>query len=166
MTNQDANRPQRIKIIIISIIAAILVFIIGAWLITSAIKSVEKKQSETKTSEQSASKDENKTSSNEAKNNANTGSNSSSNATSGSNSANNTSSKTADSSNTGTVNSPAAQYNTGSTAKNSGAVASQRSNMPNTGPEELLPTAILIGAASYLFFKNREFKARAVENRA
>ena len=42
MTNQDANRPQRIKIIIISIIAAILVFIIGAWLITSAIKSVEK----------------------------------------------------------------------------------------------------------------------------
>ena len=161
MTNQDANRPQRIKIIIISIIAAILVFIIGAWLITSAIKSVEKKQSETKTSEQSASKDENKTSSNEAKNNAN----SSSNATSGSNSVNNTNSKTTDTSNTGTVNSPAAQYNN-SAAKNSGAVASQKSNMPNTGPEELLPTAILIGAASYLFFKNREYKARAVENRA
>lgn len=165
MTNQDANRPQRIKIIIISIIAAILVFIIGAWLITSAIKSVEKKHSETNTSEQSASKDENKTSSNEAKNNANTGSNSSSNATSGSNSVNNTNSKTTDTSNTGTVNSPAAQYNN-SAAKNSGAVASQKSNMPNTGPEELLPTAILIGAASYLFFKNREYKARAVENRA
>ena len=159
MTNQDANRPQRIKIIIISIIAAILVFIIGAWLITSAIKSVEKKQAETKTSEQSASKDENKTSSNEAKNNANTSSNSSS------NSANNTSSKTTDTSNTGTVNSPAAQYNN-SAAKNSGTVTSQKSNMPNTGPEELLPTAILIGVASYLFFKNREYKARAVENRA
>ena len=165
MTNQDANRPQRIKIIIISIIAAILVFIIGAWLITSAIKSVEKKQSETKTSEQSSSKDENKTSSNEAKNNANTGSNSSSNATNGSNSANNTSSKTTDTSNTGTVNSPAAQYNN-SAAKNSGTVTSQKSNMPNTEPEELLPTAILIGVASYLFFKNREYKARAVENRA
>lgn len=165
MTNQDANRPQRIKIIIISIIATILVFIIGAWLITSAIKSVEKKQSETKTSEQSSSKDENKTSSNEAKNNANTGSNSSSNATNGSNSANNTSSKTTDTSNTGTVNSPAAQYNN-SAAKNSGTVTSQKSNMPNTGPEELLPTAILIGAASYLFFKNREYKARAVEKRA
>lgn len=165
MTNQDANRPQRIKIIIISIIATILVFIIGAWLITSAIKSVEKKQSETKTSEQSSSKDENKTSSNEAKNNANTGSNSSSNATNGSNSANNTSSKTTDTSNTGTVNSPAAQYNN-SAAKNSGTVVSQKSNMPNTGPEELLPTAILIGVASYLFFKNREYKARAVENRA
>lgn len=165
MTNQDANRPQRIKIIIISIIATILVFIIGAWLITSAIKSVEKKQSETKTSEQSASKDENKTSPNEAKNNANTGSNSSSNATNGSNSANNTSSKTTDTSNTGTVNSPAAQYNN-SAAKNSGTVTSQKSNMPNTGPEELLPTAILIGVASYLFFKNREYKARAVENRA
>ena len=161
MTNQDANRPQRIKIIIISIIAAVIVFIIGAWLITSAIKSVEKKQSETKTSEQSASKDENKTSSNEAKNNAN----SSSNTTNGSNSANNTSSKTTDTSNTGTVNSPAAQYNN-SAAKNSGAVVSQKSNMPNTGPEELLPTAILIGAASYLFFKNREYKARAIENRA
>lgn len=164
MTNQDANRPQRIKIITISIIATILVFIIGAWLITSAIKSVEKKQSETKTSEQSSSKDENKTSSNEAKNNANTGSNSSSNATNGSNSANSTN-KTTDTTNTGTVNSPAAQYNN-SAAKNSGAVASQKSNMPNTGPEELLPTAILIGAASYLFFKNREYKARAVENRA
>ena len=160
MTNQDANRPQRIKIIIISIIAAVIVFIIGAWLITSAIKSVE-----TKTSEQSVSKDENKTSSNEAKNNANTGSNSSSNTTNGSNSANNTSSKTTDTSNTGTVNSPAAQYNN-SAAKNSGAVVSQKSNMPNTGPEELLPTAILIGAASYLFFKNREYKARAIENRA
>ena len=157
MTNQDANRPQRIKIIIISIIAAILVFIIGAWLITSAIKSVEKKQAETKTSEQSAS--------NEDKNNANTSSNSSSNATNGSNSANNTNSKTTDTTNTGTVNSPAAQYNN-SAAKNSGAVVSQKSNMPNTGPEELLPTAILIGAASYLFFKNREYKARAVENRA
>lgn len=166
MTNQDANRPQRIKIIIISIIATILVFIIGAWLITSAIKSVEKKQSETKTSEQSSSKDENKTSSNEAKNNANTGSSSSSNATNGSNSANNTSSKTTDTANTGTVNSPAAQYNNNSAAKNSGAVTSQKSNMPNTGPEELLPTAILIGAASYLFFKNREYKARAVEDRA
>ena len=147
MTNQDANRPQRIKIIIIS------------------IKSVEKKQSETKTSEQSSSKDENKTSSNEAKNNANTGSNSSSNTTSGSNSVNNTNSKTTDTSNTGTVNSPAAHYNN-SAAKNSGAVAPQKSNMPNTVPEELLPTAILIGAASYLFFKNREYKARAVENRA
>ena len=153
MTNQDANRPQRIKIIIISIIAAVIVFIIGAWLITSAIKSVEKKQSETKTSEQSASKDENKTSSNEAKNNANTGSNSSSNASNSSNSANNTSSKTTDTSNTGTVNSPAAQYNN-SAAKNSGTVTSQKSNMPNTG------------VASYLFFKNREYKARAVENRA
>ena len=44
MRNQDANRPQRIKIIIITIIAAIIIFIFGAWLITSAIKSVEKKQ--------------------------------------------------------------------------------------------------------------------------
>ena len=166
MTNQDANRPQRIKIIIISIIAAILVFIIGAWLITSAIKSVEKKQAETKTSEQSSSKDENKTSSNDAKNNANTGTNSSANASNGSNSANNAANKTSDTANAGSVNSPAAQYNTGSTAKNSGAVVSQKSNMPNTGPEELLPTAILIGVASYLFFKNREFKARAVEDRA
>ena len=41
MRNQDANRPQRIKIIIIAVIVAILVFIFGAWLITSAIKSVD-----------------------------------------------------------------------------------------------------------------------------
>ena len=48
MRNQDANRPQRIKIIIIAVIVAILVFIFGAWLITSAIKSVEKKNQSTR----------------------------------------------------------------------------------------------------------------------
>ena len=152
MTNQDANRPQRIKIFIITIVLAVIVFIVGAWLITSAIKSVEKKQSETQNSQQHAQKDENKPSeSNNSKNNSN-------------NSSNNNNQNTTNNKNTSNANSPAAQYNTN--AANSNTTVAQKSNMPNTGPEELLPTALLVGVASYLFFKNREFKARAAENNA
>ena len=152
MTNQDANRPQRIKIFIITIVLAVIVFIVGAWLITSAIKSVEKKQSETQNSQQHAQKDENKPSeSNNSKNNSNN------------NSSNNNQNAT-NNKNTSNANSPAAQYNTN--AANSNTTVAQKSNMPNTGPEELFPTALLVGVASYLFFKNREFKARAAENNA
>ena len=152
MTNQDANRPQRIKIFIITIVLAVIVFIVGAWLITSAIKSVEKKQSETQNSQQHAQKDENKPSeSNNSKNNSN-------------NNSSNNNQNTANNKNTSNINSPAAQYNTN--AANSNTTVAQKSNMPNTGPEELLPTALLVGVASYLFFKNREFKARAAENNA
>ena len=148
MTNQDANRPQRIKIFIITIVLAVIVFIVGAWLITSAIKSVEKKQSETQNSQQHAQKDENKPSeSNNLKNNSS-----------------NNNQNTTNNKNTSNANSPAAQYNTN--AANSNTTVAQKSNMPNTGPEELLPTALLVGVASYLFFKNREFKARAAENNA
>ena len=156
MTNQDANRPQRIKIFIITIVLAVIVFIVGAWLITSAIKSVEKKQSETQNSQQHAQKDENKPSeSNNSKNNSNNNLN---------NSSNNNNQNTTNNKNTSNANSPAAQYNTN--AANSNTTVAQKSNMPNTGPEELLPTALLVGVASYLFFKNREFKARAAENNA
>ena len=152
MTNQDANRPQRIKIFIITIVLAVIVFIVGAWLITSAIKSVEKKQSETQNSQQHAQKDENKPSeSNNSKNNSN-------------NNSSNNNQNTTNNKNTSNTNSPAAQYNTN--AANSNTTVAQKSNMPNTGPEELLPTALLVGVASYLFFKNREFKARAAENNA
>ena len=156
MNNHDANRPQRIKIIIITITVAVIVFILGAWLITSAIKSVEKKQAENQTSQQNTKKDENKPSeTNNSKNNTNN------NAIQ--NSANNN--KTTNTNNTSNANSPAAQYNT-NTSGNQNTAVSQKSNMPNTGPEELLPTALLVGVASYLFFKNREFKARAIENKA
>ena len=152
MTNQDANRPQRIKIFIITIVLAVIVFIVGAWLITSAIKSVEKKQSETQNSQQHAQKDENKPSeSNNSKNNSN-------------NNSSNNNQNTTNNKNISNANSPAAQYNTN--AANSNTTVAQKSNMPNTGPEELLPTALLVGVASYLFFKNREFKARAAENNA
>ena len=152
MTNQDANRPQRIKIFIITIVLAVIVFIVGAWLITSAIKSVEKKQSETQNSQQHAQKDENKPSeSNNSKNNSN-------------NNSSNNNQNTTNNKNTSNANSPAAQYNTN--AANSNTTVAQKPNMPNTGPEELLPTALLVGVASYLFFKNREFKARAAENNA
>ena len=135
MQSQDANRPQRIKIIIITIIIAIIVFIFGAWLITSAIKTVEKKQaSQTTEVAKDNKKDEKPTTEtkpNETKP-AETNTNKSETKTT----------------------SPAAQYNTNHQ------VVDQKTDMPNTGPEDLLSTAILIGLASFLFFKNREIKTK------
>lgn len=146
MRNQDANRPQRIKIIIIAVIVAILVFIFGAWLITSAIKSVEKKNQSTQTVEtgKTAKKDEKnitddkkqeQSTQNTSKNN-----NSDSNATNGS-----------------AANSPATQY---SVEQHNSTTVVQNTGLPTTGPEDLLPTALLIGVASFLFFKNREIREK------
>lgn len=135
MQSQDANRPQRIKIIIITIIIAIIVFIFGAWLITSAIKTVEKKQaSQTTEVAKDNKKDEKPTAENKPNETKPAETNT-----------NKSEAKTT---------SPAAQYNTNTQ------VAEQKTNMPNTGPEDLLPTAILIGLASFLFFKNREIKTK------
>lgn len=136
MQGQDANRPQRIKIIIITIIIAIIVFIFGAWLITSAIKTVEKKQASQTTEVAKGNKKDEKP---EAENNK----------------TNET--KPVDVNSNKSENqatSPAAQYNTNHQ------VIDQKTDMPNTGPEDLLPTAILIGLASFLFFKNREIKTK------
>lgn len=146
MRNQDANRPQRIKIIIIAVIVAILVFIFGAWLITSAIKSVEKKNQSTQTVEtgKTAKKDEKNITDNkkqeQSTQNTSKNNNSDSNATNGN-----------------ATNSPATQYSVGQ--HNSTAVV-QNTGLPTTGPEDLLPTALLIGIASFLFFKNREIREK------
>lgn len=145
MRNQDANRPQRIKIIIIAVIVAILVFIFGAWLITSAIKSVEKKNQSTQTVEtgKTAKKDE-KTITDDKKQestqNTSKNNNSGSNATNGN-----------------AANSPATQYSVG---QHSSTTVVQNTGLPTTGPEDLLPTALLIGIASFLFFKNREIREK------
>ena len=132
MRNQDANRPQRIKIIIIAVIVAILVFIFGAWLITSAIetgktaKKDEKNITDDKKQEQSTQ--------NTSKNNS-----------SGSNT------------NNSAANSPATQY---SVEQHNSTTVVQNTGLPTTGPEDLLPTALLIGIASFLFFKNREIREK------
>lgn len=146
MRNQDANRPQRIKIIIIAVIVAILVFIFGAWLITSAIKSVEKKNQSTQTVEtgKTAKKDE-KTIIDDKKQEQNT-QNTSKNNSSVSNVNNNSA-----------ANSPATQY---SVEQHNSTTVVQNTGLPTTGPEDLLPTALLIGIASFLFFKNREIREK------
>jgi len=156
MRNQDANRPQRIKIIIITIIAAGIIFIFGAWLITSAIKSVEKKQQASSEQNTTTQKDE-KTADNKAAEQ----SNSSNSKTTGSSSV---STNTGASSNKPGINttSPASQYPVNQQNNTSN---TSTTDLPTTGPEDLLPTALLIGIASYLFFKNREIKAKlALQN--
>ena len=157
MRNQDANRPQRIKIIIITIIAAIIIFIFGAWLITSAIKSVEKKQQVSSEQNTTAQKDEKNTTDNKS-----TEQSSSSNGKTTGNTSNSTSTGTASNKPGASTTSPAAQYPVSQQTNTSNASAT---DLPTTGPEDLLPTALLIGVASYLFFKNREIKAKlALQN--
>lgn len=157
MRNQDANRPQRIKIIIITIIAAIIIFIFGAWLITSAIKSVEKKQQASSEQNTTAQKDEKNTTDNKS-----TEQSSSNNGKATGNASNSTSTSTASNKPGTSTTSPAAQYPVSQQTNTSNTSAT---DLPTTGPEDLLPTALLIGVASYLFFKNREIKAKlALQN--
>lgn len=157
MRNQDANRPQRIKIIIITIIAAIIIFIFGAWLITSAIKSVEKKQQANSEQNTTAQKDEKNTADNKT-----TEQSSSNNGKTAGNTSNSTSTGTTSNKPGASTTSPAAQYPVSQQTNTSNTSAT---DLPTTGPEDLLPTALLIGVASYLFFKNREIKAKlALQN--
>ena len=157
MRNQDANRPQRIKIIIITIIAAIIIFIFGAWLITSAIKSVEKKQQANSEQNTTAQKDEKNTADNKT-----TEQSSSNNGKTTGNTSNSVNTGTASNKSAAGTTSPAAQYPVSQQTNTSNTSAT---DLPTTGPEDLLPTALLIGVASYLFFKNREIKAKlALQN--
>ena len=162
MRNQDANRPQRIKIIIITIIAAIIIFIFGAWLITSAIKSVEKKQQASSEQNTTAQKDEKNTADNKATDNKTTEQSNSNNGKATSNTSSSTNTGTTSNKPGVSTTSPAAQYPVSQQTNTSNTSAT---DLPTTGPEDLLPTALLIGVASYLFFKNREIKAKlALQN--
>ena len=157
MRSQDANRPQRIKIIIITIIAAIIIFIFGAWLITSAIKSVEKKQQANSEQNTTAQKDEKNTADNKT-----TEQSSSNNGKATGNASNSTNTGTTSNKPGVSTTSPAAQYPVSQQTNTSNTSVA---DLPTTGPEDLLPTALLIGVASYLFFKNREIKAKlALQN--
>ena len=151
MRNQDANRPQRIKIIVITIIAAILIFIFGAWLITSAIKSVEKKNQNIQTAETSKTTQKEEKASDDKKQDQNAQS-SAKNNNGGSNAATSGT----------TTTSPAAQY---PVAQQNHTASNKTTDLPTTGPEDLLPTALLIGVASFLFFKNCEIREKlALQN--
>lgn len=146
MRNQDANRPQRIKIIVITIIAAILIFIFGAWLITSAIKSVEKKNQNAQTAETSKTTQKEEKASDDKKQDQNAQSSAK----------NNNGSSNAATSGT-TTTSPATQY---PVVQQNNTASNKTTDLPTTGPEDLLPTAFLIGLASFLFFKNRGIREK------
>ena len=144
-TNQP-NRAKRFRIIVFATIIALIVVVFGAWIITSAIKSAEKsRQQEIAATEESKEEKANKT---ETK------------------AENKTEAKSEKTNNQGQTNkistaSPADQYqnnkstatsNTANSTANSTTKAA--SDLPSTGPEDLVFTAILAGVAVYLVCLN------------
>ena len=145
-TNQP-NRAKRFRIIVFATIIALIVVVFGAWIITSAIKSAEKsRQQEIAATEESKddktnkteTKAENKT---EAKSEAK-----SSEKTNNQGQANKISTA-----------SPADQYQnnkTTTTSNTTSGATKAASDLPSTGPEDLVFTAILAGVAVYLVCLN------------
>ena len=145
-TNQP-NRAKRFRIIVFATIIALIVVVFGAWIITSAIKSAEKsRQQEIAATEESK---EEKTNKNETK------------------AENKTEAKTEAKSSEKTNNqgqtnkistaSPADQYQNNKTTTTSNATSGASkaaSDLPSTGPEDLVFTAILAGVAVYLVCLN------------
>lgn len=149
-TNQP-NRAKRFRIIVFATIIALIVVVFGAWIITSAIKSAEKsRQQEIAATEESKeektnkteTKSENKT---EAKSEAK-----SSEKTNNQGQANKISTA-----------SPADQYQnnkTTTTSNTTSGATKAASDLPSTGPEDLVFTAILAGVAVYLVCLNLNHK--------
>ena len=139
-TNQP-NRAKRFRIIVFATIIAFIVVIFGAWIITSAIKSAEKsRQQEIAATEES--KAENKT---EAKSEAKS------------------SEKTNNQGQTNKISttSPADQYQNNkstTTSNTTNGATKATSDLPSTGPEDLVFTAILAGVAVYLVCLNLNHK--------
>lgn len=141
-TNQP-NRAKRFRIIVFATIIALIVVVFGAWIITSAIKSAEKsRQQEIAATEESKEEKANKT---ETKTEAKS------------------SEKTNNQGQTNKIStaSPADQYqNNKSTATSNTAngtatsTTKAASDLPSTGPEDLVFTAILAGVAVYLVCLN------------
>lgn len=139
-TNQP-NRAKRFRIIVFATVIAFIVVIFGAWIITSAIKSAEKsRQQEIAAAEES--KAENKTESkSEAKSSEKTNNQGQTNKIS--------------------TTSPADQYQNNKTTTTSNATSGATkaaSDLPSTGPEDLVFTAILAGVAVYLVCLNLNHK--------
>ena len=149
-TNQP-NRAKRFRIIVFATIIAFIVVIFGAWIITSAIKSAEKsRQQEIAATEESKEEKTNKTET-KAENKTEAKSEAKS------------SEKTNNQGQTNKIStaSPADQYQNNKTTTTSNATNSTTkaaSDLPSTGPEDLVFTAILAGVAVYLICLNLNHK--------
>lgn len=149
-TNQP-NRAKRFRIIVFATIIAFIVVIFGAWIITSAIKSAEKsRQQEIAATEESKEEKTNKTET-KAENKTEAKSEAKS------------SEKTNNQGQTNKISttSPADQYQnnkTTTTSNTANGTAKAASDLPSTGPEDLVFTAILAGVAVYLVCLNLNHK--------
>ena len=149
-TNQP-NRAKRFRIIVFATIIAFIVVIFGAWIITSAIKSAEKsRQQEITATEESKEEKTNKT---EAKSENKTEAKSEAKSSEKTNNQGQT--------NKISTTSPADQYQNNKTTTTSNATSGATkaaSDLPSTGPEDLVFTAILAGVAVYLVCLNLNHK--------
>ena len=149
-TNQP-NRAKRFRIIVFATIIAFIVVIFGAWIITSAIKSAEKsRQQEIAATEESKDDKTNKTET-KAENKTEAKSEAKS------------SEKTNNQGQTNKISatSPADQYQnnkTTTTSNTTNGAAKATSDLPSTGPEDLVFTALLAGVAVYLVCLNLNHK--------
>ena len=149
-TNQP-NRAKRFRIIVFATIIAFIVVIFGAWIITSAIKSAEKsRQQEIAATEESKEEKTNKTET-KAENKTEAKSEAKS------------SEKTNNQGQTNKISttSPADQYQnnkTTTTSNTTNGATKAASDLPSTGPEDLVFTAILAGVAVYLVCLNLNHK--------
>ena len=148
-TNQP-NRAKRFRIIVFATIIAFIVVIFGAWIITSAIKSAEKSRQQEIATEGSKEEKTNKTET-KAENKTEAKSEAKS------------SEKTNNQGQTNKISttSPADQYQnnkTTATSNTTNGATKATSDLPSTGPEDLVFTAILAGVAVYLVCLNLNHK--------
>ena len=151
MRADQPNRAKRFRIIVFATIIAFIVVIFGAWIITSAIKSAEKsRQQEITATEESKEEKTNKTETKaENKTEAKTEAKSSEKTN---NQGQNNKISTA---------SPADQYQnnkTTTTSNTTNGATKAASDLPSTGPEDLVFTAILAGVAVSLVCLNLNHK--------
>lgn len=149
-TNQP-NRAKRFRIIVFATIIALIVVVFGAWIITSAIKSTEKsRQQEIAATEESKEEKTNKTEA-KAENKTEAKSEAKSSEKTNNQGQNNKISTA----------SPADQYQnnkTTTTSNTTNGTTKAASDLPSTGPEDLIFTAILAGVAVYLVCLNLNHK--------
>lgn len=151
MQTSQPNRAKRFRIIVFATIIAFIVVIFGAWIITSAIKSAEKsRQQEIAATEESKDDKTNKTET-KAENKTEAKSEAKS------------SEKTNNQGQTNKISatSPADQYQnnkTTTTSNTTNGATKATSDLPSTGPEDLVFTALLAGVAVYLVCLNLNHK--------
>ncbi len=148
-TNQP-NRAKRFRIIVFATIIALIVVVFGAWIITSAIKSAEKSRQQEIATEGSKEEKTNKTET-KAENKTEAKSEAKS------------SEKTNNQGQTNKISttSPADQYQnnkTTATSNTTNGATKATSDLPSTGPEDLVFTALLAGVAVYLVCLNLNHK--------